>query len=213
MNGTQINKAMSEIFDIKWAELEGFPGYDVMGSTKQSVTLTRFRREGFESIAVHYVHIDEFLKDVKSKGKIDLSCSNVHITVEDGEVTGRRRHIATELVHEYGKEVKKPLKYVFGNASFALAKPTSLVLGNSEHPVARYGLAAKPVPKLDKHYYIICDGIAVVINTWEGWVNKFGSLDALKSAITAKADLSLGAVKIDPINKYLGNCVLDVLRK
>lgn len=94
---------------------------------------------------------------------------------------------------------------------------TKLTLGNSNHPVAKYGLKAKRVPGTDAEnypntFYLEVDNDVVVISDTHAVLIE-GGLDVLKRLIANREPLLGESEMILDTDKYPGNAVMRLLKK
>lgn len=215
MKTLKRNELMGAILDVDWVPLGGkHPGHEVSYSTAYPVTLTRRNIRGTETIVVHYIRFNEFIALIEREETLfpDGVRYELYTTVVNGVNQGVRKHIAECLIEEFmGVRVYEAKHSPFNPSEFSASKPTSIVLGNSDHPVARYGLTAKPIPSVANCYFIDCDGIAVVINPCGGWINKLPSQKELNVAVQNGVDLSVDSIPLKDTNKYIGNDVMSLL--
>lgn len=199
--------------NMEWTVLSNEESYLVGKDDK--VVVSHYKRRGEDSVAFQEVSEAEFLAHYNEKGYM-LNTNNQTtydvMDVPDGDTLGY--HVISQMAiwvgDEYIEKIKPKLK------KFSVGKKNSITLGNSVHPIKKFGLTAKRVrsdnPLYNNWFYLEAGKYIIVIDDVSKWLLVVSSsLAQFKLDVEAGENFSGQMIHLDPTNKYIGNDILKAL--
>lgn len=206
---------------LKAARLERFKelcpdGWKSLSDTHQiaeckehNVVLSHFRDRTYNTLLITEGSELEFMEHFLGTGSPINQKATHDLTDVKGDLLS---HSLKELSTWFGIEYPMPRK----------PKVHSLTLGNSEHPVKKYGLTAHAIKSTHDNYdncfWVMVEDAAMVINTALKAIivihpdSKRG-IDRLKIMVRAREPLPFTEERmypLDPLNKYIGNDIMRI---